>query len=84
MGKASWWEQSIAVAFVAGLLALLLVNTAFGNRPVSGNLVIRIESDFPPIAGGDGSVTGFRFRVDRKWRLGGEEIGYVNARCQMR
>jgi hypothetical protein len=41
----------------------------------------RIESDFPPIAGGYGSVTSFDFRFDRKWRFKGEELHYIYARC---
>jgi len=41
----------------------------------------RIESKFPAIAGGAGSVTGFDFRFDRKWRFEGEELSYVYARC---
>ena len=231
MGKASWWEQGIAAAFAAGLVALLLVNSAFGSRAVAGNLVVdfrldsaprelprhenapisfwgagrfgtqdgtvppplrrmlfeidrfgsletrglpscsrekldattvpqarqlcpgavvgtgrgvgviafpeqapipastpltffngppiggdptvivhahltvptpttylvvlrveriqkglygfRVESNFPKIAGGYGSVTAFRFRIDRKWRRDGAEVSYVNARCQI-
>jgi hypothetical protein len=41
----------------------------------------RVESRFPPIAGGYGSVTGFDFRFDRKWRFRGEELSYIYARC---
>lgn len=41
----------------------------------------RIESKFPAIAGGAGSVTGFDFRFERKWRFKGEELSYIYARC---
>lgn len=41
----------------------------------------RIDSEFPPIAGGYGSVTSFDFRFDRRWRFKGEELSYIYARC---
>jgi hypothetical protein len=41
----------------------------------------RVESEFPPIAGGYGSITSFDFRVDRKWQFKGQELSYVYARC---
>jgi hypothetical protein len=41
----------------------------------------RVESKFPPIAGGYGSVTSFDFRFDRKWQYKGEELSYTYARC---
>ncbi|HEU4393318.1 MAG TPA: hypothetical protein VFR04_06755 [Solirubrobacterales bacterium] len=43
----------------------------------------RVEADVPPIAGGYGSITDFRFEFDRKWTLHGKELHYVNARCQI-
>jgi hypothetical protein len=48
MGKANWWERGVAAVFVAGLLALLIVNTALGSRAVAGNLVIDFELDSAP------------------------------------
>ncbi len=41
----------------------------------------RTEAKFPAIAGGNGSVTSFDFRFDRKWKFGGEELSYIYARC---
>lgn len=41
----------------------------------------RVESEFPAIAGGYGSVTGFDFSFDRKWRFKGEQLHYIYARC---
>lgn len=41
----------------------------------------RIQSKFPPIAGGYGSITHFDFRVDRKWRYRGKSTSYLYARC---
>jgi hypothetical protein len=43
----------------------------------------RIEGDIPPIAGGYGSITDFRFDIDRKWSYRGEKLSYVYARCQI-
>lgn len=41
----------------------------------------RVESDIPPIAGGYGTITSFRFKADRKWNFHGEELSYLYARC---
>jgi hypothetical protein len=41
----------------------------------------RIEADIPPIAGGYGTPTDFRFNINRDWTYQGKELSYVNARC---
>lgn len=41
----------------------------------------RIDSKFPPIAGGYGSITHFDFKFARKWTYRGESLSYINARC---
>ncbi|MDX6602232.1 MAG: hypothetical protein QOF13_1434 [Solirubrobacterales bacterium] len=41
----------------------------------------RIEATIPPIAGGYGAPTDFKFKAGRNWRFGGEELSYINARC---
>lgn len=41
----------------------------------------RTEAKIPPIAGGYGSPTDFRFKAGRDWRFHGLELSYVNARC---
>lgn len=41
----------------------------------------RVEATIPPIAGGYGAPTDFKFEVDRKWRTGGKQLSYVYARC---
>jgi hypothetical protein len=41
----------------------------------------RIEATIPPIAGGYGAPTDFKFRAGRKWRFHGEELSYIYARC---
>lgn len=52
------------------------------ERIHNGVFGFRIESKFPPIAGGYGSITHFDFRVDRKWMYQGEKLSYVDARCE--
>jgi hypothetical protein len=51
------------------------------ERIHKGSFGYRIESDIPKIAGGYGSVTDFRFRLDRRWRFRGRELSFLNARC---
>jgi hypothetical protein len=51
------------------------------ERIRKGIFGFRIESDFPAIAGGYGSITHFDFRIDRKWQYRGEKLSYVYARC---
>jgi hypothetical protein len=41
----------------------------------------RIEAAVPPIAGGYGTPTDFKFEVSRDWRFQGKELSYVYARC---
>ena len=41
----------------------------------------RIEADVPPIAGGYGAPTDFRFNAGRDWKFHGKELSYVYARC---
>jgi hypothetical protein len=41
----------------------------------------RIESDIPPIAGGYGAPTDFRFDVGRNWAYRDKELSYLYARC---
>jgi hypothetical protein len=41
----------------------------------------RIEADIPPIAGGYGTPTDFRFNIDRDWKFQGKDLSYVYARC---
>lgn len=41
----------------------------------------RIEADIPPIAGGYGTPTDFRFSAGRDWTYHGKELSYINARC---
>jgi hypothetical protein len=41
----------------------------------------RVEATIPPIAGGYGSPTKFRFKVDRDWTFHGKQLSYVYARC---
>lgn len=53
------------------------------ERIRNGVFGFRIESRFPPIAGGYGSITHFDFRMDRRWRHEGEKLSYVNARCEI-
>lgn len=53
------------------------------ERIRNGVFGFRIESQFPPIAGGNGSITHFDFRMDRRWRHAGERLSYVNARCEI-
>jgi hypothetical protein len=57
-------------------LVLLRIETI--HKGVYG---FRVETDFPPIAGGYGSVTSFDFRFDREWRFRGEQLHYIYARC---
>ncbi len=51
------------------------------ERIHNGVFGFRIQSKFPPIAGGYGSITHFDFRFDRKWRYQGEKLSYLYARC---
>jgi hypothetical protein len=51
------------------------------ERIHNGIFGFRIQSKFPPIAGGYGSVTHFDFRVDRRWQYKGERLSYLYARC---
>lgn len=51
------------------------------ERIRKGVFGFRIESDFPAIAGGYGSITHFDFRIDRKWQYRGRKLSYVYARC---
>lgn len=51
------------------------------ERISKGIYGFRVESEFPEIAGGYGSVTSFDFRFDRKWRFKGERLHYIYARC---
>lgn len=51
------------------------------ERIHKGVFGFRIQSKFPPIAGGYGSVTHFDFRVDRKWLFRGKSLSYLYARC---
>lgn len=46
-----------------------------------GSLGYRVDGDLARIAGGYGSLTYFRFKLDRHWNLGGRRLSYVNARC---
>jgi hypothetical protein len=41
----------------------------------------RVEAKIPPIAGGYGSPTAFRFRIGRDWRFKGKDLSYISARC---
>lgn len=41
----------------------------------------RIEATIPPIAGGYGAPTDFKFKAGRDWRFHGQKLSYVNARC---
>jgi hypothetical protein len=41
----------------------------------------RIEAKIPPIAGGYGSPTDFKFKAGRDWSFRGKELSYINARC---
>ncbi|HEX7279253.1 MAG TPA: hypothetical protein VF255_06455 [Solirubrobacterales bacterium] len=51
------------------------------ERIRKGVFGFRIESNFPAIAGGYGSITHFDFRFDRKWNYRGKRLSYVYARC---
>jgi len=41
----------------------------------------RIEADVPKIAGGNGSVTAFRFKLGHEWTYRGKRLDYLNAHC---
>jgi hypothetical protein len=49
------------------------------RRP--GGFRYRATLDFPPIAGGLGTITGVRAEVGRTFTVGGERRSYVAARC---
>ncbi|HEX6665403.1 MAG TPA: hypothetical protein VF081_02275 [Solirubrobacterales bacterium] len=51
------------------------------ERIQNGIYGFRIASDVPRIAGGSGTITGFRFRIDREWKYKGREMHYLLARC---
>jgi hypothetical protein len=51
------------------------------ERIHNGIYGFRVQSKFPPIAGGYGSVTHFDFRFDRRWRYRGKRLSYLNAHC---
>lgn len=46
-----------------------------------GRFGLRIEAQIPRIAGGSGSVTGFRFEVGREYTYYGKRHSYLTARC---
>jgi hypothetical protein len=46
-----------------------------------GSLGYRVESDTARIAGGYGSVTFFRFDLNRRWRFKGNERSFISAHC---
>jgi hypothetical protein len=48
------------------------------NKGVYG---FRVEGKVPPIAGGYGTPTDFRFKAGRDWSFKGKELSYINARC---
>jgi hypothetical protein len=47
----------------------------------SGPYGYRVSVMVPKIAGGAGSVTAFRFKLDRKWTHGGRRHSYLSAEC---
>jgi hypothetical protein len=51
------------------------------ERIQNGIYGFRIASDVPRIAGGAGTITSFRFRIDREWKYKGKEMHYLLARC---
>lgn len=51
------------------------------ERIKKGRYGYRTEAEIPEIAGGYGAPTYGRIKVNRRWRLGGRRLSYVNARC---
>lgn len=47
-----------------------------------GRYGYRTVAKIPKIAGGYGSPTYGKIKVDRKWRFKGKKLSYANARCQ--
>jgi hypothetical protein len=41
----------------------------------------RVEATIPPIAGGYGAPTDFKFKAGREWTLRGQRLSYLYARC---
>jgi hypothetical protein len=41
----------------------------------------RVEATIPPIAGGYGAPTDFKFRIGREWGFHGRQLSYIYARC---
>lgn len=53
------------------------------ERIRKGVFGFRVESKFPPIAGGYGAITHFDFKFDRRWTYRGRKLSYINARCEI-
>jgi hypothetical protein len=51
------------------------------RRLPTGYFGTKIEANVPELAGGAGSLTRFRVKLDRRWTYRGKEMSYINGHC---
>ena len=68
-------------AYVAVPTPTAVVTTTKITRVRGGRFGLHTVTEVPEIAGGAGSVTGFRFKIKRTFKYKGEEKSYITASC---
>lgn len=68
-------------AYVAVPTPTAVVITTKITRVSRGQFGLHTVSEVPKIAGGAGSVTGFRFKIKRTFKYKGEEKSFITASC---
>jgi hypothetical protein len=68
-------------AYVAVPTPTAVVTTTKITRVRRGRFGLHTVSEIPKIAGGYGSVTGFRFRIKRTFNYRGEKKSFITASC---
>jgi hypothetical protein len=61
--------------------AMIVTQVEIEPIPGRGRFARRATFSFYKVAGGSGTVTRFRFRIDKSFRRGGREVSIVSAKC---